>query len=78
LHLIEARVDAYEDVDRKDGKAPFIEARGRTSPVIMGGGFLPDNSKGTVNILRPDDDMVVMFARWFTTSLIWYSKHDYF
>ncbi|OJJ74972.1 hypothetical protein ASPBRDRAFT_40213 [Aspergillus brasiliensis CBS 101740] len=65
LHLIEARVNGTEDVDKHDSNTPFIEAWGKISPVILAGGYTPSSASERLDRQDKEKDLLIAFGRHF-------------
>ncbi|KAI4837546.1 FMN-linked oxidoreductase [Aureobasidium sp. EXF-8845] len=65
LHIIESRVMNNVDVEKVEGIEPFLEIWGKTSPVLVAGGFSPGSAKHAVDEEYKDYDAAVVFGRHF-------------
>lgn len=74
LHLISPRVfgdgQVQEGTDKID---PLLNIWGRTSPVLLAGGFNADNAKRAVDQEHADLQLVIVFGRYFISNpdLVW-------
>ncbi|THY69427.1 FMN-linked oxidoreductase [Aureobasidium pullulans] len=68
LHIIESRVINNVDCEKQEGIEPFIDIWGRTSPVLVAGGFTPESAKHAVDVEYKDVDAAVVFGRHFISN----------
>lgn len=66
VHLVESRIAGAGDVDAADSLAFAIKAR--KGVVLVAGGYKPDTAKKTVDEEYPDENVVVMFGRYFIST----------
>jgi len=67
LHLIEPRISGLEDVDGdgNENSDALVEAWGNARPIILAGGFKPDDVRVGMEEKYPDRDVCVAFGRYF-------------
>lgn len=65
LHVIESRVINNIDCEKTQGIEFLLETWGKTSPVIVAGGFNPDNTRHAIDEEYKNNDVVVAFGRHF-------------
>ena len=65
LHLVESRVSGNADVETTEKVDPLMEIWGKTSPVLLAGGFQPDSAKRTVEEEYAGHDVIIVFGRHF-------------
>lgn len=68
MHIVESRVAGNEDVHGSESIAPFVRLWGSTSPVLIAGGYEPETAKKAVDEEYKDQDVVVVFGRYFISS----------
>ncbi|RDW84377.1 NADH:flavin oxidoreductase oxidase family protein-like protein [Coleophoma cylindrospora] len=68
LHLVESRIDGNADTEATEKVDPLIEAWGKTSPVLLAGGFKPDSAKRAVDEEYKDKDIAIVFGRLFISN----------
>lgn len=67
LHLVESRISGSADVE-PTGKVDFaLKIWGKTSPVLLAGGFGPDSAKRAMEEY-PDEDIAIVFGRHFISN----------
>jgi len=64
LHLVESRVSGNADVETTEKITPLAEIWGKTSPLLVAGGFTAESAKAAVDEF-PGVDVVVVFGRHF-------------
>ena len=67
VHLVESRVSGSADIEPTDKVDPLLQVWGKTSPVILAGGFKAESAK-RVGGEYPDSDIVVAFGRYFISN----------
>ena len=67
IHLVESRVDGAADVEAFEKINFALQIWGRTSPVLLAGGYQPDSAKRTGSE-HPDNDVLVVFGRLFISN----------
>ncbi|USW48088.1 Putative NADH:flavin oxidoreductase/NADH oxidase, aldolase-type TIM barrel, oxidoreductase Oye [Septoria linicola] len=65
LHLVESRISGNADIEATEKVEPFIQTYGTTSPILLAGGFKPDSAKRAVDEEFKDNNVVVVFGRYF-------------
>lgn len=65
LHLVESRITGNADIEATEKITPLVETYGKTSPVLVAGGFKPDSAKTAVDVEYKDHDVVIVFGRYF-------------
>lgn len=65
LHIIESRVFNNVDCEGRGEIKPFLERWGQEAPVLIAGGFNPDNVKSAVEEKYRDYNVAVVFGRHF-------------
>ena len=65
LHLVESRVSGNADIETTEKVDPLLKIWGKTSPVLLAGGFQPDSAKRTVEEQYAGQDVLVVFGRHF-------------
>lgn len=64
LHLVEPRISGNADVETTDTVNFALDIWGKTSPVLLAGGFKPASAKA-VSEEYPDHEVLVVFGRLF-------------
>lgn len=65
LHLVESRISGNADIEATEKIDPLIDVWGKTSPILIAGGFKPDSAKKAVDEDYKDKDVAVVFGRYF-------------
>lgn len=65
LHVVEGRIDGNADTPSKDSIKFIADIWGKTSPVLIAGGFKADSAYKLVDEEYKDQDVVVVFGRYF-------------
>ena len=65
LHLVESRVSGSADTEPTEKVDPLLKIWGKTSPVLLAGGFQPDSAKRAVENEYTGHDVLIVFGRHF-------------
>ncbi|KAF6828474.1 NADH:flavin oxidoreductase NADH oxidase [Colletotrichum musicola] len=65
LHIIESRVNNWEDVEKVEGIEFLLEIWNNVSPVLVAGGFTPELAQRAVDEEYAKWDVAVVFGRHF-------------
>ncbi|KAJ6121149.1 FMN-linked oxidoreductase [Penicillium sp. IBT 18751x] len=65
LHLIESRVINNVDCEQGESNKAFLDIWGKTSPVLVAGGYKPENVKAALEKDYRDYTIAVVFGRHF-------------
>lgn len=78
LHLVEARVRGYEDIESTETLDFALDIWGRTRPVLLAGGFQPDSARVTIEDQHKEQQILVAFGRQFISNpdLVYRIKHN--
>ena len=68
LHLVESRVSGSADTEATHKIDFALKIWGKTSPVLLAGGFKPDSAKRAIEEEYTDHDVVIIFGRYFTSN----------
>lgn len=68
LHLVESRISGNADIEATEKVAPLMDLWGKTSPILLAGGFQPDSAKRAVEVEYPNHDVVIVFGRHFISN----------
>ena len=68
LHLVESRVSGSADVETTDKIDALVDIWGTTSPILVAGGFKPDSAKRLVEEKYPNQQVAVVFGRYFISN----------
>jgi NADPH2 dehydrogenase len=68
IHVIEARVDGAVDIESTESVDFLIDIWGKTSPVLLGGGFKAPSAKKAVDEEYKDKDVGIAFGRHFISN----------
>ena len=68
IHMVESRVAGNADVEGVESLDPLIKIWSGTSPMLLAGGFNPENAKKTVDETYKNEDIVVVFGRFFISN----------
>jgi NADPH2 dehydrogenase len=77
IHVVESRISGNADIETTEKVDFAIEAWGKTSPVLVAGGFKPDSALRAVDEEYKDEDVAVVFGRYFISNpdLVWKVKN---
>ena len=64
LHLVESRICGSADIEATEKVDPLMELWGKTSPVLLAGGFQPESAKRAMQEY-PGNDLLIVFGRHF-------------
>ena len=67
IHLVESRISGNADVDAFEKIDFALKIWGKTSPVLLAGGYQPDSAKRAIEEY-PDHDVLVVFGRHFLSN----------
>lgn len=65
LHLVESRVSGTADLETTEKVDPLMKIWGKTSPVLLAGGFQPESAKRAVEDEYTGHDVMIVFGRHF-------------
>ena len=65
VHLVESRINGNADFEATDKNEPLLKIWGKTSPVLLAGGFQPDSAKRAVEEEYTEYNVLVVFGRHF-------------
>ncbi|KAJ5113847.1 hypothetical protein N7456_002381 [Penicillium angulare] len=65
LHVIESRVVNNVDCEKKEGIEFALNIWGKTSPVLVAGGYTPENSLSAIDDEYVQNDVLIVFGRSF-------------
>jgi NADPH2 dehydrogenase len=68
LHIIESRVINNVDCEKLEGIEPLLEIWGSVSPVLVAGGFTPENARAAVDDEYKHYQVAVVFGRYFISN----------
>ena len=68
IHVVESRICGNADVEATEKVDFAIDVWGKTSPVLIAGGFKPDSALRAVNDEYKDKDLAVVFGRYFISN----------
>ncbi|KAF6218169.1 hypothetical protein HO133_006128 [Letharia lupina] len=68
LHLVESRISGNADVETTERVEPLLKIWGKTSPVLLAGGFQPDSAKRAVEKEYTGQDIMIVFGRHFISN----------
>lgn len=68
VHLVESRIAGNADVETTEKIDPFIDIWGKTSPILIAGGFKPDSARRAVDEEYTDKDIAIVFGRFFISN----------
>lgn len=67
LHLVESRISGNADVESTEKVDFALDIWGKTSPVLLAGGFKPDSAKRAMGEYK-DHDILIVFGRYFISN----------
>ncbi|KAJ5784659.1 uncharacterized protein N7503_009871 [Penicillium pulvis] len=65
LHIVESRVNNNVDIEKTEGIEFALDVWGRTSPVLVAGGFSPGSARKAVDLEYLNHDVAIVFGRHF-------------
>ncbi len=65
LHLVESRISGSADSEPTEKIDPLVKIWGKTSPVLLAGGFKPESAKRAVEEEYTGQDVLIVFGRHF-------------
>lgn len=68
LHVVEARVFGFMDIEATESVDFAIKAWDKTSPVLIAGGFKPASAKAAVDDEYKDYEVAIVFGRYFLST----------
>lgn len=68
LHLVESRISGNADVEATEKVDPLMEIWGKTSPILLAGGFQPESAKKAVEEEYTKQDVLIVFGRHFISN----------
>ncbi|CAK1365351.1 unnamed protein product [Cercospora beticola] len=70
LHLIEARIKGNDDSDCGGQKSVdwMVKAWDNATPILLNGGFNAETAKEAVNVKYKEQDVVIVFGRYFVSN----------
>ncbi|KAI5917476.1 NADPH dehydrogenase [Camillea tinctor] len=68
LHLVEPRVQGITDIETSATLDFAVKAWNRASPLLLAGGYTPEIARKVVDEERKDQDIVVVFGRYFIST----------
>lgn len=73
LHLVESRISGNADIEATEKVNPIVDAWGKTSPIVLAGGFTPESAKKAVDQEFKDKEVAICFGRYFIPNpdLVW-------
>jgi NADPH2 dehydrogenase len=78
LHLVESRIQGNADVESTELINFAVDAWGKTSPILIAGGFRADSARRAAEEEYADKDVVIVFGRYFisTPDLVYRIKEN--
>ncbi|KAK4692114.1 NADPH2 dehydrogenase, partial [Lecanoromycetidae sp. Uapishka_2] len=67
LHLVESRISGSADIEATEKVDFALDIWGKTSPVLLAGGFKPDSAKRAMEEYK-DHDVLIVFGRYFISN----------
>lgn len=67
LHMVESRVSGNADVESTEKVDFALDIWGKTSPVLLAGGFKPDSAKRAMEEYK-DHDVLIVFGRYYISN----------
>lgn len=68
LHLVESRISGNADIEATEKVDPLVKIWDKTSPVFLAGGFTPESAKKAVDVEYKDQDVGIVFGRYFISN----------
>lgn len=77
IHVVEARISGNADIETTENIDFAVDAWGKTSPVLVAGGFKPDSALRAVDEEYKDEEIAIVFGRYFISNpdLAWKVKN---
>jgi len=70
VHVVESRVHGASDAENPTEESLdfLVNLWGKTSPVLLAGGFKPDTAKAAADSVYKDKDIAIVFGRYFISN----------
>lgn len=68
LHVVESRITGNADIESTEKVDFLINIWGKTSPLLLAGGFRTDSAKKAVDEQYPNSDVAIVFGRYFISN----------
>jgi len=68
VHVVESRISGNADVESTEKVDFALDIWGKTSPVLIAGGFKPDSAKMAVDEEYKDKDVAIVFGRYYISN----------
>lgn len=68
IHVVESRVAGNADIESAEKIDFALDVWGRTSPVLIAGGFKPESAKRAVDEEYKDKDVAIVFGRYYISN----------
>ena len=65
VHVVESRIAGNADIESTEKIDFVLDIWGKTSPVLVAGGFKPDSAKRAANEEYQDKDVAIVFGRYY-------------
>ena len=68
IHVVESRISGNADVESTEKVDFALDIWGKKSPVLVAGGFKPDSARRAVNEEYKDNEVAVVFGRYYISN----------
>lgn len=68
VHVVESRISGNADVETTEKIDFAVDIWGKTSPVLIAGGFRPDSARRAVDEEYTEKDIAIVFGRYFISN----------
>jgi NADPH2 dehydrogenase len=68
VHVVESRISGNADTESTEKIDFVLDIWGKTSPVLVAGGFKPDSAKRAANEEYRDRDVAIVFGRYYISN----------
>jgi NADPH2 dehydrogenase len=68
VHVVESRISGNADIDSTETIDFALDIWGKSSPILVAGGFKPDSAKRAVNEEYQDKDVAIVFGRYYVSN----------
>jgi NADPH2 dehydrogenase len=68
IHVVESRIAGNADVESTEKVDFALNIWGKTSPILIAGGFKPDSARRAVDEEYEDNDVAIVFGRYYISN----------
>jgi NADPH2 dehydrogenase len=68
IHVVESRISGSADIESTEKIDFALDIWGKTSPILVAGGFKPESAKRAANEEYQDQDVAIVFGRYYISN----------